>query len=245
MVRLILALIAVLIFCIVTLPVIPVLLLIGRVNRRRRDIISLRLVQGIFKVILFIAGVKVTAIGEEHVPKDRPVLYVANHRGNFDTLVAYSRCPNITGFVAKESMKKVPFISMWMRFLYCLFMDRHDLRSGMKMILAAIEQIKSGISIFIFPEGTRSRGETELPMLPFHEGSLKIAQKTDCPVIPIAITNTRSIMERQMPRLRAAHVTISYGEPIIPSKLPAQDKKHLGEYTRSVIEGMLKETMDH
>ena len=83
------------------------------------------------------------------------------------------------GFFAKKEMEKVPLLSTWMKRLHCLFLDRNDLKQGLKTILTAIEKVKSGISICIFPEGTRNKNEDELDMLPFHEGSFKIAAKAN------------------------------------------------------------------
>lgn len=62
-----------------------------------------------FKLILFVAGTKVTVIGEDRIPKDTPVLYVGNHRSYFDVVLTYARCPGLTGYVAKDSMKKSRF----------------------------------------------------------------------------------------------------------------------------------------
>ena len=117
-----------------------------------------------FKIILKITGVKVTVIGEENVP-DEPVLFIGNHRSFFDILLTYSRCKRLTGYVAKDSMEKIPLLSTWMRYLYCLFLNRENPKEGLKTILQAIEYVKKGISICIFPEGTRNKGE-ELSMLP-------------------------------------------------------------------------------
>lgn len=71
-----------------------------------------------------------------------------------------------------------------MRYLHCLFLDRKDIKQGLKTILTAIEKIKSGISICIFPEGTRNKNKDELELLPFHEGSFKIASKSGCAIHP-------------------------------------------------------------
>ena len=75
------------------------------------DISQLRMVQWAFRVILFICGTRLTIIGEENVPKDQPVLYIGNHRSYFDIIITDSRCPRLTGYVAKDSMKKVPLLS--------------------------------------------------------------------------------------------------------------------------------------
>ena len=72
-------------------------------NKRSADLAALRIVQWGFKVILKISGVEVTVIGEDRVPNE-PVLYVGNHRSYFDILLTYSRCRDLTGFVAKKEM---------------------------------------------------------------------------------------------------------------------------------------------
>ena len=159
MIRFILAGTTAVLYLILTLPVVPIGLLIGVFNRQARDYMFLRMVQGVFKLIVFIAGVKLTVIGEERVPKDQAVLYVGNHRSYFDILITYARCPRLTGYVAKKSIQKVPILNMWMNFLYCLFLDRDNLKEGLKMILQGAEYLKSGISVCIFPEGTRGKEE--------------------------------------------------------------------------------------
>ena len=188
-------------------------------------------------------GVKVTVIGEENIP-DEPVLYVGNHRSFFDILLTYSRCKRLTGYIAKKEMEKVPLLSIWMRFVYCLFLDRENPKEGLKTILKAIEYIKKGISICIFPEGTRNKGENELEMLPFHEGSFKIATKAGCPIIPIAISNSAEIFEAHFPKIKPCKVVVEYGAPIYPDQLEKEDKKHLGAYTQKVILEMLEKNHD-
>lgn len=108
------------------------------------------------------------------MPKDTPVLYIGNHRSYFDILLTYSRCPIRTGYIAKKEMEKIPLLSTWMRYLHCLFLDRKDIKQGLKTILTAVDKVKSGISICIFPEGTRNRNKDELDMLP----SMKEASKS-------------------------------------------------------------------
>ncbi|MCH1981344.1 1-acyl-sn-glycerol-3-phosphate acyltransferase [Ruminococcus sp. OA3] len=235
MLRFILIVIILVCYLILSIPLLLIEWIIGKFNTRAKDISSLRIVQAIFRLMLFVAGVKTTVIGEENVPKDRPVLYIGNHRSYFDILLTYSRCPNLTGFVAKKEMKKAPLLNFWMMYLHCLFLDRENLKEGLKTILKGIEKIKNGISIFIFPEGTRSRGDCCLDMLPFHEGSFKLATKTNCPIIPVAMNNTAEIMEAHFPKIRPCHVVIEYGKPVIPSELSKEDARHIGEYTRNII----------
>ena len=81
-------------------------------------------------------------------------------------------------------------------------------------------------------------------MLPFHEGSFKIATRAKCPIIPIAMNNTAEIFEAHFPRIKPCHVVLEYGKPIYPDQLDKEDLKHLGAYTQQVILDMLKRNKD-
>jgi 1-acyl-sn-glycerol-3-phosphate acyltransferase len=234
MIRFIIVVLFLILFLILSIPMFLVEWLIGKFSPKTRDYSSLRIVQWAFRVILSISGVHVTVIGEENVP-DEPVLFIGNHRSFFDILVTYSRCRRLTGYVAKKSMESVPLLSTWMRFLYCLFLDRDNPKEGLKTILKAIEYVKEGISICIFPEGTRNKGE-ELSMLPFKAGAFKIATKTGCAIVPMSMNNTIEIFEAHFPRIKRTHVIMEYGAPIYPNQLSPEDKKHIGPYCEKIIQ---------
>lgn len=239
MLRFIFVVIVVIGYLILSIPLLLIEWIIGKFNPYVKEISSLRIIQAVFRFILWLTGLKLEVIGEENVPKDCAVLYIGNHRSFFDVLITYARCPRRTGYVSKMELKKFPLLRDWMNNLHCLFLDRTNLKAGMQMILTGIQKIKDGIYICIFPEGTRSKGETELPMLEFHEGSFKMAQKTNCPIVPMAMVNTCEIFEAHFPKIKPTHVILEYGKPIIPSELSAEDKKHLGAYTQKVITEML------
>lgn len=237
MLRIIIALLFVVLFLIFGIPVLIIEWIIAKFNKPAADISQLRMVQWAFRVVLFICGTKLTIIGEENVPKDTPVLYIGNHRSYFDIVITYSRCPRLTGYVAKDTMVKIPLLSTWMKRLHCLFINRADVKEAMKTILAGIDNIKNGISMCIFPEGTRN--ETDALMLPFKEGSFKMAEKTGCPIIPIAISNSAEILENHFPKVKPVHVIVEYGTPIYPNELDKETKKKLGVYCQDIIAGML------
>ena len=142
----------VILFLIIGIPVLGSEWLIGKISKKTMDYSSLRIVQWAFKVIVRLAGIELTVIGEENVP-DEPVLFIGNHRSYFDIVITYARCKNLTGYIAKKEMEKIPLLSTWMRYLHCLFLDRKDIKQGLKTILTAVDKVKSGISICIFPEG--------------------------------------------------------------------------------------------
>ena len=238
MIRTIFAVLFAVVYLIFVIPVLGIEWIIGKFNKEKMDVSSLRMVQWALGTIGKICGIKLTVIGKENIPKDQAVLYVCNHRSYFDIILGYSIMPGLTGYISKDDLEKVPLLNIWMRRLYCLFLNRTDMKQGLKTILKAIEYIKQGVSICIFPEGTRNRGE-EGSLLEFKEGSFKIAEKTGCPVIPIAISHTADVILNHMPKVTPCHVTIEYGEPIYPKELPKEQKRALGAMTKGRIQEML------
>ena len=244
MIRFIIVCICVIGYLILSIPILLAEWVVGKFNRKAKDISSLRIIQTVFKFILKVTGADITIIGHENVPKNQAVLYIGNHRSFFDILLTYVLCPDLTGYVAKKEMEPIPLLSTWMRYLHCLFLDRKDIKEGMKTILTAIEKVKSGISICIFPEGTRNKGTDELELLPFHDGSFKIATKSGCPIIPMAISNSAEIFENHFPKIKPCKVVVEYGKPIYPEELSREDKKRLGAYTQGIILEMLKKNRE-
>ena len=242
MIRFILAVIFVVTFLLLSYLVYPILWIVEKCNKKAKDYASLRIVQWGFKVVLFISGTNVTVIGKENMPKEA-TLYVGNHRSFFDILIMCTQYKELMGFVAKDSLGKIPSLRIWMRYIYCLFLDRKDIKQGMKTILQAIEYIKQGVSIAIFPEGTRNTGG-ELSMLPFKEGSFKIALKTGCPIVPVAINNSAEVFENHFPKLKKTHVVIEYGKPIYPKDLSRDEQKVIGATCHAMIQETLKKNKE-
>lgn len=239
----IIILLFVVLFLILSIPFLGIMWIYSKLNRKNADLIQLRTVQAVFKVVLFLSGVKITVNGKENLPdKDVAVLYVCNHLSIFDIVVTYSMCPGLTGYISKDSIEKVPLLSLWMKRLYCLFLNRDDVKAGLKTILTAIDYVKSGISICIFPEGTRNKDSAHPEkMAPFKDGSFKIAQKTGCKIVPIAIKGTAEIFENQFPWIKSHPVTVSYGTPIELSSLSPEESKHIGAYAQNIVLQMLSE----
>lgn len=202
MIRFILVILTAFLYLILSIPVLLVLLLIRKKKPEVCDKVSRALIRWIFRVILFFAGTKITVEGQENIPNDRAVLYIGNHRSYFDILVTYTTVPGSCGFVAKKELARIPLLKNWMELIHCLFLDRSDIKQGLQMILAGCEEIKSGTSICIFPEGTRGKTPSELELGEFHNGSFKMATKTGCPIIPLSISGSRNILEAHFPKIR-------------------------------------------
>lgn len=174
--------------------------------------------------VLFIAGVKVEVSGLENLPK-RNVLFVGNHQSIVDIPLMLGFIPGIKSFIAKKETAKLPIIKWWMKEINCVFLDRQNIRQGIKDMAKAKEFLESGTSLVIYPEGTRSKtGEIG----EFKKGSLKIAVQANVPVVPVAVSGSSLVFEKDR-LVRKAKVKMAVGEPIYIDKLTQEQQKDIAE----------------
>ena len=236
MIRFILVILTAFLYLILSIPVLLVLLLIRKKKPEVCDKVSRALIRWIFRVILFFSGTKVTVKGQENIPKDRAVLYIGNHRSYFDILVTYTTVPGSCGFVAKKELSRIPLLKNWMELIHCLFLDRSDIKQGLQMILSGCEEIKSGTSICIFPEGTR---EKEGKLLPPKSGLFVIAAEAGVDVVPCRI-----FYDTPDGRMHLfCKVRVIYGEPMPAAQFAMEgrrDTKKLRANKQALLEAWEK-----
>lgn len=180
-------------------------------------------------------GSKIEVIGLENIP-DQNVLYVSNHQGYGDIPVILGYIPKAKGLVAKVEMSKAPIMSKWMSRMGCLFLDRASMRQSMQMILQGIEMLKSGKTMVIFPEGTRSKGNE---VGEFKKGSLQLAVKSGVPIVPVTMNGTYKMYEEKG-KVKPAAIQVTVHPPIYMEKLTPEEKKNLAEIVKKVISGPLQ-----
>ena len=162
-------------------------------NKEKLELID-RFILKCTKKLVKISGADVTVTGTENVPSDEPVLYVGNHQGNMDIPLLYSTAPQTMAFVAKKEMEKIPLLGYWMKERGCVFIDRENARSSLKAINEAIQNLKLGHSMAVFPEGTRSKSSQ---VGDFKAGSLRIAIKSGVKVIPVSIKDSYKLIGKR------------------------------------------------
>lgn len=241
MIRTVCIILFLILFCIISIPLFLIEEIIGYFDIRKKERSAFWIVTHAFRCISWLAGTRIIVKGQEKVPENTAVLYVANHRSYFDIVTLYPLTSNTTGFVSKKEMEKIPFIRRWMRYMNCQFLDRENIKEGLKTILNCIATVKNGCSICIFPEGTRSTGSE---MLEFKEGSFKIAEKSGCLVIPVAISGTADIFENHLPSVKATTVVVEFGDPLDIKALPKENRRHVGAYVQGMIADMLEKNAE-
>ena len=200
-------------------------------------------VKFVLNVIFILSGYKLEIKNKSNIEYvnrlNEPILFISNHRSIFDLIVSYIIIDKPICFIAKIELSKIPLFSLWMKNIGCLFLDRNDIRQGMQVVLNAIEQIKSGNSVFICPEGTRNKSDDKYDLLEFKEGSFSIAKKTDCRIVPIAILYKKDVFEKTFPFIK--NNTIYFN---IDTGYYTKDNKselNISQYSYKIVKNMLKQ----
>lgn len=183
------------------------------------------------KHILKITGVTVQVEGLENIPQEA-CCFVSNHQGNFDFIAMFATIDKSMGFIAKKEIKKLKIISVWMKELKCVFIDRENIRESLKAINEGAENLKKGHSMVIFPEGTRSKGKQ---MGQFKKGSLKMALKAKTPIVPVTVDGSYKIFEEHNGGLRKGNIRLVFSKPIYIDKLSKDEQKKLTEIIQNEI----------
>lgn len=232
MIRLIILVFFLIIYFLISLPIQLAEFIIEKFNMDFRNKTSLAFVNFGLKCVQFISGIKLEVKGYENIPNNEAVLFIGNHTSFYDIIVTYPLMNRPTGFVAKKEIQKIPFLSWWMYFVNCIFLDRKDARKGLQSVLEAADMIKNGISIFLFPEGTRSK---DCKLGEFKDGGFKIATKSKCPIVPVGIQGTYNVFERQFPRIKSSKVIVNFGKPVYTDGMERAETKQLPEMIKTRI----------
>lgn len=135
----------------------------------------------------------VTVTGQENLPEQDGFLIIANHQGYGDILaLLVAMNERQIGFIAKDSLEKVPMLGRWISNIGSLFLKRGNAREAMKSLQEGAKRLKDGYNLVIFPEGTRSR---ETRMRHFKRGSFKMAFKAKVPIVPVTLEGAYHIYE--------------------------------------------------
>lgn len=187
------------------------------------------------QIVILSTGSKITVSGSENLDAGSSFCFVSNHQGMLDIPLIMGFIHQPVGFIAKQELFKIPVLSYWMRELNCIFIDRKSARHAIACFEHGAKVIKSGYSIVIFPEGTRSKGK---PMADFHSGSFKLPQMADAKIIPLCIDGTYRIFE-QNKLITPSKVRLQILPAISPDEYRNWDKQQLARAVHDKIQQCL------
>jgi 1-acyl-sn-glycerol-3-phosphate acyltransferase len=184
------------------------------------------------KSILVVSRIKVSVKGLSKIDPSSSYIYMANHQSNFDIPVLLGHLKVQFRWLAKMELFKIPVFGRAMRKAGYISIDRHHRESAFESLKVASSKIKSGVSVLIFPEGTRSR---DGKIRPFKKGGFVMAIDSGVPIVPVVITGTRAINPKGRFRVYPGHVSMVIHKPIATSTYTREKKEALMEHVRRVI----------
>lgn len=180
-------------------------------------------------------GIELEVSGLENIPKETCV-FIGNHSSILDIPILLYTVDRNLGFIAKKEMMKIPIIGYWLQKTKSVPLDRDNPRSAIKSINDGINNINEGCSMVIFPEGTRNKvGEVG----EFKKGSLKLATKSQVPIVPVSIDRASRAFEDNR-KFKPTKIKVVFGEKVDTKDLSKEEEKSLTENIRNTIISNLK-----
>ena len=210
---------------------IPAALILGTV--RRDPSLPLRFARQYWGPgMLWLAGADLRVQGSPDALAGAPAIYVMNHQSSLDIPAAFAVLPMDLRFIAKHTLRKVPFLGWYMSWTGMVFVDRSNSTQAVGSLNAAAERVRGGISLLAYPEGTRSRDGR---ILPFKKGPFVLALQAGVPVVPIAIQGSMACMPAHLRPFRPGVVRMAIGAPIPTAGMTMEQREHLVQQAREAV----------
>ena len=186
------------------------------------------------KTILFVSRINVSVKGVSNLESSRPFVYMCNHQSNFDIPILLACLPIQFRWLAKAELFKIPFFAQAMRGAGYMSIDRHNRESALDTIDQAADKVRAGVSVMVFPEGTRSPDGN---IGPFKKGGFILSLKAGVPIVPIIIKGARNIMPKGSLYISPGNIQLIIKRPVDTTNYSLDIKDELIERVRNVICG--------
>jgi 1-acyl-sn-glycerol-3-phosphate acyltransferase len=204
-------------------------ILAGLVDRRGR--MTRALGRAWARCILAVVGVGVEVHGKELVPTGSAV-YAANHGSALDIPILLARLPADFRMIHKSSLSAVPVLGWSLRFAGHIALDRRHPFRARRSLATAVQRLREGVSLAVFPEGTRS---PDARVRPFKRGSLVLAIEAGAPVVPVSLAGVKRVVPRGISTLRPGVVRMTIHPPIPTTGLEKGRAAALAEEVRQIV----------
>ena len=184
------------------------------------------------KCILVGSGIRVTVKGLSNLDPAGSYIFISNHLSNFDIPVLLAYLPVQFRWLAKAELFKIPIFGYAMQRAGYISIDRSNRKSAIQSLNKAAKNIRNGVSVLIFPEGTRSQDHN---IQPFKKGGFVLAVDSGVPIIPLIIHGTWPIMPKKQILIKPGNVVLEIAKPIESSAYTRKTKDDLMEKVRNVM----------
>lgn len=178
------------------------------------------------------AGIQLAVKGEEHLWSHRPAVFILNHQSNADFLIAAKLIRKGARGVAKKELQKMPIIGQMLMASGTIFLDRADKEKSIEALKPAVESLKSGTSVVIFPEGTRSYDYT---LGKFKKGAFHLAMQAGVPLVPIVLKNAHDAMPRGSNIFKPTLVEVVVFPPVLTNDWTPENMNERIEEVRNLF----------
>lgn len=180
----------------------------------------------------------VKSSGHENLDKDTSYVFIANHQGAFDIFLIYGFLNHNIKWMQKIGLRKLPFVGKASEIAGHVFVDNSSIVSRRDSIVKAKEVIEEGVSIIMFPEGSRTKNGG---LSPFRRGAYKVAIEMGLPIVPITINGPYDVMRVKTLTLNPGKLELSIHRPIPTANLNKEDIPTLMKQTEEIIYSALWE----
>ncbi|WP_028403008.1 lysophospholipid acyltransferase family protein [Ectobacillus panaciterrae] len=192
--------------------------------------------QKLVRKLLKLMGIQLNVTGKENIPDHEQVLFIANHESHLDPIVLYACLNRVPYFVMKEEIRNIPIFRTWIKEIGHIYLKRGDRRSAVEVLQQMKKYLQEGKDVFIFPEGTITEGEKELPFKP---GSFRSAVDTETSVVPITIKGTARLFEQQRYTLKSGTVEVIIHPKVETIKGKWEHTQQLAVYVEKIVKDSL------
>jgi len=183
-------------------------------------------------IALLANRVKVRVEGMEHLNGKGPYIFMSNHQGAYDIFTLLAHLPYQFKWLAKKELFSIPFFGWTMAAVGYISIDRGGTRDTVDAMNEAAQKIRDGMSVVIFPEGSRSPDGS---IQPFKKGGFTLAIKSKVPIVPIAISGSRDIMPKDRLTVTSGEIRMFVDHPIETQHCSSKDREPLMKKVREVI----------
>lgn len=224
------------VFMLITVPAAVLTIFLGLFDRHGK--VAYRASQIWTALILRMGGVVLRVSGGEHIDPRQQYVFMVNHQSNLDIpVLVHSLVSFQLRWIAKRELLWIPFFGWAMWASRHITIDRADPLTAVKSLKRAKERMAAGISVVVFPEGTRSR---DGKLLRFKKGGFLLAAEANRPIVPVTINGSRQILPAGAWRLRGGIVEVIISEPIAVDGFGPGTLRHLSNQVRQAIEKHLR-----
>jgi len=197
----------------------PFLLLYAFITRDVRPLYHGSTFLGITGVRL--VGIRIREVGKENLKPGQTYIFMSNHASNLDPPVEIPRIRERCSVLVKKELFRIPILGTGMRMARLVPVDRSNREAAIESVREAVDVLRSGLHMIIYPEGTRT---PDGKLLPFKKGPFHLAMESGVPVLPLTILGTYEAWPKHRFALRPGIVTVVYHPPIDPKNYADRDE---------------------